>query len=64
MALLLRVNAVKEVLYSLNKGELKICEKVNEQWIVNDWLRKAIVLFIRFVLSLMLCRVIIMIKFL
>ena len=36
--------AINEVLALLNSGKLRIAEKKNDEWIVNQWVRKAILL--------------------
>lgn len=37
-------NAIEHVLNELNQGKLRIAEKQADQWIVNEWLKKAILL--------------------
>lgn len=40
------VNAIESVIKKLDKGELRIAEKNQEnQWIVNDWLKKAVIMY-------------------
>ena len=39
--------AVTETLNQLDSGELRICEKVDNSWKVNDWAKKAILLSFR-----------------
>ena len=39
------VNAIREVIKQLDNGEIRIAEKVNENWIVNEWIKKAVVLY-------------------
>ena len=39
--------AVQEVLSQLNQGKVRICQKENGQWLVNDWLKKAILISFR-----------------
>lgn len=41
------INAAKTTLELLNHGDVVICEKINNDWIVNDWIRKAILLYFR-----------------
>ena len=36
--------AITSVLDELNQGKLRIAEKINEQWLVNDWIKKTILL--------------------
>lgn len=40
--------AVTEVLHLLDIGEYKIADKVNGSWVVNEWLKKAIILSFKF----------------
>ena len=40
-------DAVEEVLNLLDKGELRVAEKVGGEWIVHQWLKKAILLSFR-----------------
>ena len=40
-------NAVLEVLDNLDKGKLRVCEKIEGNWIVNQWLKKTILLSFR-----------------
>ena len=39
--------AVDETLGSLDKGLIRVCEKINGNWIVNQWIKKAILLSFR-----------------
>ena len=40
-------NSVLEVLDNLDKGKLRVCEKIEGNWIVNQWLKKTILLSFR-----------------
>lgn len=40
-------DAANKVLELLNTGEIIICEKIDDLWVVNDWIRKAILLYFR-----------------
>ena len=40
-------NAVEEVLDLLDKGELRVAEKIDNEWVVHEWLKKAILLSFR-----------------
>ncbi len=40
-------NAVLEVLDNLDKGKLRVCEKIEGNWDVNQWLKKTILLSFR-----------------
>lgn len=37
-----------KIIKALGNGEVKVCEKYNEKWLVNDWLKKAIVMYFQF----------------
>ncbi len=36
---------IRKVIDLLDKGELRIAEKVNSKWIVNEWIKKAVILY-------------------
>jgi len=36
---------IKEVIDLLDKGTVRICENIGSEWIVNNWLKKAVILF-------------------
>ena len=40
-------NAILEVLDNLDKGKLRVCEKIHGNWDVNQWLKKTILLSFR-----------------
>ena len=40
-------NAVDETLNKLDNGNLRVCEKINNEWQVNQWIKKAILLSFR-----------------
>ncbi len=40
-------NAVYETLNKLDSGSLRVCEKINNEWQVNQWIKKAILLSFR-----------------
>ena len=40
-------NSVNSTLEKLDSGTLRVCEKINEKWIVNQWAKKAILLSFR-----------------
>lgn len=40
-------NAVSEIIDQLDSGKLRIAEKINGQWQVNEWLKKAVLLYFR-----------------
>lgn len=37
--------AIRQVIDLLDKGELRVAEPVDNQWIVNEWVKKAVVLY-------------------
>ena len=36
---------IRKVIDLLDKGELRIAEKINSKWIVNQWIKKAVILY-------------------
>jgi len=38
-------DAIREVVRLLDKGEIRIAEKTESQWVVNEWLKKAVIMF-------------------
>lgn len=38
-------NAVKSTIGLLDKGEIRVVEQVNGEWLVNEWIKKAILLY-------------------
>jgi len=38
-------NVIKEVIALLDKGAIRVCEKINGVWIVNNWVKKAVLLY-------------------
>ena len=41
------VNAISETIELLDGGKIRVAEKKNEQWKVNQWIKKAILLSFR-----------------
>ena len=39
------IDSINQVIDLLDKGELRIAEKVNDNWKVNEWIKKAVVLY-------------------
>jgi len=39
--------AVREILFELDRGKLRVAEKIKEKWTVNEWVKKAILLSFR-----------------
>ncbi len=38
-------NSIRELIELLDKGEIRIAEKKSEGWIVNDWVKKGVILY-------------------
>ena len=38
-------NAICDVIEKLDKGEFSIAEKINGEWIINEWLKKAVLMY-------------------
>ncbi len=41
------IESVQSVLAALNNGTLRVCEKRDDQWTINEWTKKAILLYFR-----------------
>lgn len=41
------VGAIQRTIERLDRGELRVAEKVAENWVVNEWVKRAIVLYFR-----------------
>jgi len=39
------ISAIETVIEQLDKGDLRIAEKVNGEWTINEWIKKAVVLY-------------------
>lgn len=39
--------AIEKVIALLDQGAIRVCEKNNSQWIVNEWIKKAILLYFK-----------------
>jgi 2,3,4,5-tetrahydropyridine-2,6-dicarboxylate N-succinyltransferase len=39
------INAIKEVINQLDLGKLRVAEPSNDGWIVNEWIKKAVVMY-------------------
>ena len=35
-------DSVEETLNQLDVGKIRVCEKISDEWIVNQWIKKAI----------------------
>ena len=42
-----RADAVEETIAALDRGELRVAEKRADDWVVNEWVKKAILLYFR-----------------
>ena len=40
-------DSVEETLNQLDVGKIRVCEKISNEWIVNQWIKKAILLSFR-----------------
>lgn len=38
-------NALKKIIDHLDSGTIRVSEKINNEWIINQWIKKAIILF-------------------
>lgn len=38
-------DAIREVVRCLDNGELRVAEKIDGRWVVNEWLKKAVIMF-------------------
>ncbi len=38
-------DVVRDTIAMLDKGEIRVAEKVNDEWVVNEWMKKAILLY-------------------
>ena len=39
------INSIETVINSLDKGEIRVAEKINNEWITHEWIKKAVVLY-------------------
>tara|TARA_B100000927_G_scaffold46809_1_gene34019 strand:- start:1895 stop:2707 length:813 start_codon:yes stop_codon:yes gene_type:complete len=39
------INAIEQVIEKLDNGELRIAEKIKGEWVINEWIKKAVVLY-------------------
>tara|TARA_Y100000748_G_C15403032_1_gene452277 strand:- start:7 stop:837 length:831 start_codon:yes stop_codon:yes gene_type:complete len=42
------IEAVKKTLDELDKGKIRVAQKINSKWVANDWIKKAILLYFSF----------------
>jgi 2,3,4,5-tetrahydropyridine-2-carboxylate N-succinyltransferase len=39
------IKAINDVIEELDKGRLRVAEKINGEWVVNEWIKKAVILY-------------------
>ena len=39
------INSIETVINSLDKGEVRVAEKINNDWVTHEWIKKAVVLY-------------------
>lgn len=39
------IDSIEEVINLLDKGEIRVAEKINNEWVTNEWVKKAVVLY-------------------
>tara|TARA_X000000950_G_scaffold73465_1_gene91321 strand:+ start:5348 stop:6175 length:828 start_codon:yes stop_codon:yes gene_type:complete len=39
------IESIESVINSLDKGEIRVAEKINDEWVTNEWIKKAVVLY-------------------
>ena len=39
------IYSIEEVINLLDKGEIRVAEKINNEWVTNEWVKKAVVLY-------------------
>ena len=39
------INSIESVINSLDKGEIRVAEKINNEWVTHEWIKKAVVLY-------------------
>ncbi len=39
------VKAIKDIIEALDKGRIRVAEKQGSEWVVNDWVKKAVILY-------------------
>jgi 2,3,4,5-tetrahydropyridine-2-carboxylate N-succinyltransferase len=38
-------NVIRSIIEELDKGKLRVSEKIDNQWVVNEWIKKAVILY-------------------
>ena len=41
------INAIESTIDNIDNGSIRVAEKINEEWITNQWIKKAILLYFR-----------------
>lgn len=41
------ISAINETISLLNQGKIRVAEKINNEWITHDWIKKAVLLFFK-----------------
>ena len=41
------ISAIKSTINDIDNGSIRVAEKINEEWIINQWIKKAILLYFR-----------------
>ena len=41
------MEVIEAVIQKIDSGSLRVCEKINEQWVTLDWVKKAIMLYFK-----------------
>ena len=39
------IESIESVINSLDKGEIRVAETINDEWVTNEWIKKAVVLY-------------------
>ena len=41
------ISAINETINNLDQGDIRVAEKVDDKWIINQWVKKSILLYFR-----------------
>ena len=41
------ISAINETINNLDQGNIRVAEKVDDKWIINQWVKKSILLYFR-----------------
>ena len=39
------IESIESVISSLDKGAIRVAEKINNEWVTHEWIKKAVVLY-------------------